>query len=175
MLIGMGNKVLVVLGDNQVASLGLVRTLIKHDSGLSRRFVTLMCCCQASYWEHGGGTGTADRAAFAQEITQADARYERHMELADQTFAAATDLLMEAGVPEANITCHICFKGHGLVDAVMHEARQYAYSAVLVNRCHEDVINRLAKRGIWQLFSSRTPQLRVCAVDVEAMQAEIVA
>jgi hypothetical protein len=172
---GLGHNVLVVMDHDPAASLGLIHALVKHGSALPTRFYTLMCCCQASYWEHGGGTGATDLAALAQEFTQADVRYERSMEAADQMFAAAAHLLKEAGVPETNISCRMCLEGHNLADAVIHELRQRHYSTVLADRRYRDLINRLAKRGVWRLLSRRTPVVTVWAVDVEDMQAEVVA
>lgn len=167
-----GYHVLVVM-DHNPPRLNLIEALIKHGTDFSNQFITLMCWCPAIYWEHGGGTGTPEVADLESELTQADAKHQHTLEVANQVFARASQMLQNAGVPEANISTRISFEGDSLAEAVIHELETHSYSTVMVDKRHHDVVNRLTKRGIWNLLSRHMPEVTVWAVDMTDMQIEV--
>ena len=170
---GLGYHVLVVMDHNR-ASLALIHALINSGSDLSVRLITLICCCPSIYWEHGGGTTAADIADLERELAQADSRYEHTVEAANRVFAVARNLLQEVGVPEAHITTRLCFEGASLSDILRHELQAHAYSTVLINNVHHEVIRRLSRHGVWKLLPRHTPEIAVWAVDVENAQVQVV-
>lgn len=164
----------LVVMDHDPQCLGLIDALIKNDSDLSTQYVTLLYCCPASYWEHGGDSSKAEGIALEDEIAQVDARYARTVETANRLFASARQMLRAAGVPEAHITSRISCEEDNLARIVSREVETSYYSAVLVDQRHEEVVSRLTKRGIWKFFSAQTPEVMVWAIDIQESPAPTV-
>ena len=169
----LGYRVLVVM-ERDPASPGLIQAVVNHGSDLTKRHFTLLCCCPAMYWEHGGGASTAGAIQVAQELAQVDAHYERATEIANEVLTTAANMLREAGVREDHITTRTCFEADSLIEAIYRELRAQIYSTVVIDQRQRKAIRRLTKRGIWKWFLPYIPEVDVWAVDVEELEVQAV-
>ena len=170
----LGYHVLVAMGHDPLANLRLINVMINQSDDLSNRAFTLLCCCPAVYWEHGGGTSSAGKAGLGDELAQDDSRYEESIERADRMFEKASKLLQDAGVPASKISTRISFEDTDLTSTVVRELRTRHHSTVVVEESHKDIIDRLSNRGIWRLLPNRVPKVTVWAVDVPDVEAQTV-
>jgi hypothetical protein len=148
----LGQHILVVL-DSTPAFHDALRAAAAALPEVEQRAFTLLCCCPPRYWEHGGGQPDD----VAQQVEQVEASRDRDFDRINRCLDHAAGLLREAGVPEARITRRFVTEHDHIRAAVMDELRQRPYSGVIVSAYHTDIINRLERRGLTDVFRSVPP------------------
>ncbi|MCB9452899.1 MAG: hypothetical protein H6672_15775 [Anaerolineaceae bacterium] len=145
----LGRSVLVIM-DGAPGYLEAFRVSISRIPEISRKFFTLFCCCPTYYWEHGG----ADSPGVLQEIEAVWAAKESESDHARHCLDQARAILHNAGVPDSHILSKISAKKDSLMAATMSELGQSQYSGVIISRYRHDIINRLHRKGITDVFRS---------------------
>ena len=158
----LGLNVLIVM-DRSPGFLEALRGAAACLPQIAHMTFTLLCCCPMRYWEHGG----ADSPEAKDEIERASRRQDEALDCAERCLNQASAILEQAGVPARHILTRIVTTQDSYVAAAMHELNQGQYSGVIVSRYHEDLINRLQRRGVTDIFR-RIPNVEVWALDLKA-------
>mgnify|MGYP005850069485 CR=1 FL=1 len=158
----LGNNILVVM-DSTPAFHDALRATVAALPEVERRSFTLLCCCPPRYWEHSGGEpqDVAEQARQMREAKRQD--FDRIGRCLDH----ATKLLGEVGVVEERITPRVVTGHDQILPAVMAELRRIRYTGVIVSDYHTDIINRLERRGVTDLFRS-VPDVAVEVLETRA-------
>ena len=143
----LGQSVLVVM-DGHPGYLNALRAATSLIPAISLKFFTLLCCCPARYWEHGG----ADSPTVRQEIAAMWAAAENDRNRASHCLEQARGLLHAAGVPDSHILAKTITEKHSLIAATLAELGRSRYSGVIISRYHHDIVNRLRRTGITDVF-----------------------
>jgi hypothetical protein len=143
----LGQSVLVVI-NGAPGFLTAFRVTITLIPEISHRFFTLLCCCPPYYWEHGG----ADSPDVRQEIADMWTAQEKAHDRARHCLDAARAILCAAGVPDSHILAKIATEKNSLIAATMAELGQQRYSGVIISRHRHDILNRLRRKGITDIF-----------------------
>lgn len=159
----MGDDILVVM-DNCPTCIDMLRRVCSRLNQLDRKYFTLLHCCPAIYWEHGGN---AD-ANMQQQIDAVWQAEEAEFNQTQYFFEQAKQVLQEAGVPASHIYTTTASNKRGLLDATMSELKLKTYSGVIISSIHTDIINRLYGRGVTDIFR-RLPKVTVWPIDTEAL------
>lgn len=159
----LGQQILVVMDSKpefHYALRGAVAQLPERE----RLSMTLLCCCPARYWEHGG-TDDETTAAASRQIWEAQ---EKDFSRAQRCLQHAAALLEETGVLPERITQRVIADKDRLLTAVMAELSRIRYTGVIVSRYHPDIISRLQRRGVTDLFRN-VPDVHVWVLDVSGV------
>jgi len=144
----LGDNILVVVENAPrfLDELRVVTASLLSLPTLPTPFFTLMACCPPRYWEHGGADNPDDR----QEIEAAWKEEQADTLRAEHYLEQAKTVLEGLGVPAAHINTLIAVDDDDLLAATMHELTQTRlhYSGVIVSEQHDDIVNRLLKRGL---------------------------
>jgi len=151
----LGQNILVVM-ESTPAFHEALRAYVAALPEVERRSFTLLGCCPPRFWEHSGGE-SADVAEQARQMQEAKRQDFNRVE---QCLEHAASLLREAGVPAERIAQRVVTGHEQMLPAVMAELRRVRYSGVIVSAYHTDIINRLERRGVTDLFRS-VPQVAV--------------
>lgn len=156
----LGDKILIVV-ENAPHFLDELRAVTAALPTLPNTYFTLMACCPPRYWEHGG----ADNPEVLGEIEQA-----WHDETTEHTQAeAALDLaraaLVTGGVPADHIVTLIAAEEPSTLDATLHELKHAGYTGVIVSAGHDEIVHRLHKDGLTDLFR-KVPKVNVLTLDL---------
>jgi hypothetical protein len=158
----LGDNLLVVM-DNCPACLEMLGAVASNLPRLNHRYFTLLHCCPAIYWEHGGGTDPETR----HEIDAVWESEEDEYSLTRQYFDQACHILQQAGVPPSHILTTAAVDNNSVIDATMAELRRGKYTGVIVSSDHHDIINRLHARGLTDIFR-RIPKVAAWEIDNES-------
>lgn len=143
----LGDKILIVL-ENAPRFLDELRAIIATLPTLTNTFFTLMACCPPRYWEHGG----ADNPEVQQEIVQAWLTETTEHTHAETCIDQARATLTACGVPADHIDTLIATDEASTLDATLHELKRAHYTGVIVSAGHEEIVHRLHKDGLTDLF-----------------------
>ena len=156
----LGQNILVVM-DNNPGSLDIVRAIASYLPQIAQTSFTLLCFCPMHYWGHGGEESEGLNL-FMRDVYEEE---ERDFDLADERLLQAKSILLEAGVPSEHLQTRIATED-SLIEATMAELRRCQYSGVVVNHTQGDIVNRLLRRGITDIFR-QIPEVEVWAVNPE--------
>ncbi|MGQ9888172.1 MAG: hypothetical protein ACUVSX_06720 [Aggregatilineales bacterium] len=157
----LGHNILVVM-ESAPAFHEALRACVAALPEVERRSFTLLGCCPPRFWEHSGGE-SADVAKQAQRMQEAKRQDFSRLE---QCLEHAASLLREAGVPAQRIAQRLVTGHERMLPAVMAELRRARYSGVIISAHHADIINRLERRGVTDLFRS-VPRVAVEALELQ--------
>ncbi len=159
----LGDNILVVV-ENAPRFLAELRAVTASLPSLPTTFFTLMACCPPRYWEHGGADNPDDR----QEIEAAWKEEQADTLRAEHYLDQAKTVLEVVGVPAAHIDTLIAVDDDDLLAATMHELKQTQlhYSGVIVSEQHDEIVNRLLKRGLTDLFR-HVPHVEVLTLHLD--------
>jgi hypothetical protein len=69
-------------------------------------------------------------------------------------------------VPAAHILTKTSVDDDSLVAMITHEVKRHPYSGIIVSHYHDDIVNRLLRKGITDVFRG-LPKIQVLALDTE--------
>lgn len=156
----LGQNVLVVM-ESAPRFLDTLRSVVVTIPQVSEKFFTLIGCCPPRYWEHGG----ADNPEVREEIANAWREELAEAHHAEECMARAQAVLEAAGVPKSHVSTKLAVDAE-VTPAIMRELRACRYTGVIVSRYHGDLINRLMKKGVTDVFR-QIPTVEVLAIDVD--------
>lgn len=156
----LGDHILIVLDLDPTFDQAL-RTAIAQIPHIDQPLFTLLCCLPVHYWEHGG----ADNPDVVHQIKKAWNEEEEEQDDAEFYLDQANAILKQAGVPETHIVKTVSSNEDSVISAVMHELKQGFYSGVILSQQHEDIVNRLMRRGITDTLR-HIPHVGVMTLDL---------
>lgn len=161
----LGQNILVVI-DSSAGYLDILRAATTHLPQIDSKFFTLLCCYPTHnwYWEHGG----ADNPEAKQELEDVWNEEDKVLNRAEHCLNECRAILQAAGVPASHIFTRISDTEGGVVPATMHELKQSDYTGVIVSSYQQDIVNRLRRIGITDLFR-RLPKVEVWAIDTKLL------
>ena len=155
----LGQNVLVVL-DSIPGFLDTLRSATESLPHMAHTSFTLLCCHPTTYWEHSGADNP-EAAAQIEDTWQAeDTAFNRAQDCLDQARA----ILQDAGVPDTHIITKTPLDKDSIIAATMHELKRYPYTGVILSRYHDDIINRLLRKGLTDIFR-KLPNVQVWPID----------
>ena len=157
----LGQKVLLVM-DSVPGFLDALRSAIVSLPQITQSFFTLLCWHPAHYWEHGGADNPEVRQQIENVWRAKDEEYDRAEHCLDQARA----ILQDAGVPVSHIITKTSIDEDSLIAATMHELKRRNYTGVVISRYHDDIVNRLLRKGLTDMFR-KIPKVEVWAVDTD--------
>lgn len=145
----LGHNILVVM-ESTPAFHDALRACVAALPEVERRSFTLLACCPPRFWEHSGGHSAdiAEQARYMQEAKRQD------FSRVEQCLEHAASILRQAGVPAERIVQRVVTGHEQMLPAVMAELRRARYTGVIVSAYQTDIINRLERRGITDVFRS---------------------
>lgn len=158
----LGLNVLVVV-DRSPGFFDALRSAVVSFPELAHTIFTVFCCCPMRYWEHGG----ADNPQVKTDIERAWKQQDEELDCAERCMSQARAILEGAGVPASHIFTKVATEAESYLEAAMHELNQGQYSGVVVSRYHDDLVNRLRRRGVTDIFR-KIPKVEVLALDVSS-------
>ncbi len=156
----LGQNILVII-DPVTGFFDAFRSVTHRLPRIDETLFTLFCCCPTRYWEHGG----ADSQEVRQEIENVWQAEEDELTRAEHCLGQARAILVDAGVPDSHIFSKVTTAEDSLLAATTAEVRHGHYSGVIVCRYHDDLVNRLNRKGITDVFRN-LPQIEVCTLDL---------
>jgi hypothetical protein len=157
----LGQNIVVVM-DSVPGFLDALRNVVSRLPQIECTLFTLLCCHPMHYWEHGG----VDNPEARQELEKAWKAEDEEFDLAEHCLNQARAILHDAGVPDSHIFTKTLTDEDSITAATMGELRQGQYSGVIVGRSHEDIVNRLLRKGITDAFR-QIPKVEVLTLDLE--------
>ena len=155
----LGQNILVVM-DSIPGFLDALRSATESLPHITRTTFTLLCCHPTSYWEHSGAD-TPEAEAQIEDVWQAkNTAFDRARHCLEQARA----ILQDAGVPNSQIITKTTMNEDSIIAATMYELKRYPYTGVIVSRYHNDIVNRLQRRGLTDMFR-KLPDVRVWSID----------
>lgn len=155
----LGQNILVVI-DTVPGFLEAFRSSITSFSGTVDKSFTLLCCCPTHYWEHGG----ADNREIHQQIENMTKKEQDEFEIAETCLDQARAILQDAGVLDSHIRSKIASEDSPIA-ATMNELKQHHYTGVIVSKYHQDIVARLLRTGITDIFR-KVPVVEVHTLDL---------
>jgi hypothetical protein len=156
----LGQNILIVM-ESTPSFLDALRTFVVSLPQVTDTFFTLLCCHPTQYWEHGG----ADNPEVQEQIEKAWKAEDEEFDRAKICLDQARAILQDAGIPVSHILTKTALEVDSLVTATMHELSQRHYTGVIVSRYHTDIVNRLLRKGLTDIFRA-IPQVEVWALDL---------
>lgn len=156
----LGHNVLVVM-DSVPGFLDALRSTIVSLPQVTQTFFTLLCCHPTHYWEHGG----ADDPEVEQQIENVWQTEDQEFDHAKHCLDQASAILQDAGVPASHISTKTSIDDDSLIAATMHELKRGQYSGVIISRYHDDIVNRLLRTGVTDMFR-HIPKMQVWPIDL---------
>lgn len=160
----LGQKILVVIDHSPdfIHTLGAVAADLPQ---LADTFFTLLCCCPARYWEHGG----ADSLEEKRQVARAWQGETDEIDFAGRCLERAQAVLHDAGVPVEHILTRISTEADSLIAATMSQLGQGQYSGVIVSDHHDNIVNRLLRKGLSDAFRY-IPKVEVWVIETKQTQ-----
>ncbi len=156
----LGLNILVIV-DRTSDFLDRFQAVIARLPDIQERSFQLLCCCPTRYWEHG----LADDAAVNHETEAVWQEEEKDFDVAGEYLNQARAILEALRVPPSQIRIKTG-TDDSTMDATMAEIRRGHYSGIVVSRSHEDIVNRLLRKGLTDVFRD-VPNVGVLAIDSE--------
>jgi len=157
----LGNNLLVAM-DNEQDSLALIRKLAQWLPNPTDVEVTLMHYLAPIYWEYAGGDQDTAQALESQVW----AEEEKERQLTEQYFAEAQKILEDTGVTISNIHTREEWDANDFSQAVLHELKSGAYTAVVIGPRHHSYLGELFGRDLTNILRKHAPDVTVWTLEV---------
>lgn len=158
--LGLGQNILIVM-DSVPGFLDALRSATESLRHISHRSFTLLCCHPAHYWEHGGADNPEGQEQISSVWQARNAEFDRAKHCLEQ----ARTILQAAGVPDAQIQTKTAFDDNSIITATMNELNQGLYTGVIVSRYRKDIVGRLQRKGLMDMFR-KIPKVEVWPLDL---------